>query len=65
MQLYRLGETEDPEEDAVECCPSCGSPDIEPVEWHGGTGVTAPDGYEERWTQRGYRCRACGAIEEE
>jgi hypothetical protein len=45
-------------------CPSCGSPNIVPVEWHGPTGVTSPDGGEEYRMQYGIQCRDCGATEE-
>jgi hypothetical protein len=34
------------------------------VEGDYATGVTAPDGGAERRYYRGYRCRACGAMEE-
>jgi hypothetical protein len=45
-------------------CALCGSTDITPIEWHGPTGVVAPDGTEEFRSQEGYRCTACGATEE-
>ena len=44
-------------------CPWCGSENIVPVEWHGPTGVVAPDGSLEYQLQVGYRCRDCGGIE--
>jgi hypothetical protein len=46
-------------------CPMCGSQKVVPIEWHGPTGVVAPDGGEEFQTQFGYRCLDCGAVEEE
>jgi hypothetical protein len=45
-------------------CQACGSLNIVPFEWHGPTGVVAPDGGCEYRTQVGYKCRNCGAIEE-
>jgi hypothetical protein len=34
------------------------------IEYHGPTGVTAPDGGEEFRTQYGIQCRDCGTVEE-
>jgi hypothetical protein len=45
-------------------CAACGSWNIDAVEWHGPTGVVAPDGGEEYRLQLGYKCRECGAIED-
>ena len=45
-------------------CPWCGSPDITPIEWHGPTGVVAPDGGREYQRQVGYKCLHCGEIGE-
>jgi hypothetical protein len=46
-------------------CPVCGSENVVPIEWHGPTGVVAPNGGEEYQTQFGYKCLNCGAVEEE
>jgi hypothetical protein len=51
-------------DDAALTCPWCGSADITPIEWDGPTGVTAPDGGGERRLEEGYRCRACGGVEQ-
>lgn len=46
-------------------CPLCGSANVEWIDWQGPTGVSAPDGYREIWSQTGRVCQDCGAIEEE
>jgi hypothetical protein len=45
-------------------CALCGSENITPIWWCGPSGVVAPDGGEEFWSQEGYKCRTCGAVEE-
>jgi hypothetical protein len=45
-------------------CSLCGSPHMFPIELYGPTGVTSPDGGLEYRLQTGYRCRACGCVEE-
>jgi hypothetical protein len=45
-------------------CPWCGSPNTTSIEWHGPTGVVAPDGGQEYRSQEEYRCRDCGGVEE-
>jgi hypothetical protein len=52
-------------EEVVPDCRACGSPNIEPVETYGATGVVAPDGSQEYRLQRGTHCRACGVFEED
>jgi hypothetical protein len=34
------------------------------VEWSGPTGVVSPDGGQEYQAQVGYKCYACGEVEE-
>jgi hypothetical protein len=46
-------------------CGSCGSPNVIAVEWHGPSGVVAPDGGEECRMQCGIKCLNCGQIEQE
>jgi hypothetical protein len=38
---------------------------MSPSEGEYATDVVAPDGGEERWFFRGYRCLECGGMEEE
>jgi hypothetical protein len=45
-------------------CPWCGSPDVVELEWQGPTGVLSPDGGQEYQAQVGYKCYACGEVEE-
>ena len=52
------------ESDLGPACPSCGSPNVIAVEWHGPSGVVAPDGGLEFRSQYGLKCLACGQIEE-
>jgi hypothetical protein len=53
------------ESDLGPVCPSCGSANVIAVQWHGGSGVVAPDGNEECRMQCGMKCLNCAAIEEE
>lgn len=46
-------------------CPSCGAEELAPVDEIYATGVVAPDGGQERRRFLGWRCRKCGALEEE
>lgn len=46
-------------------CVSCESPDIEPVDFYGPTGVTAPDGGMEMAGGTLWRCGACGGMADE
>ena len=45
-------------------CYRCGSDDLEGLEIEHGTGVTSPDGGEERRVALIAKCRTCGAEEE-
>jgi hypothetical protein len=54
----------DESDPGLRVCPWCGSPNVVVVEWYGPTGVVSPDGVEEYQTQVGYKCDACGEIEE-
>jgi hypothetical protein len=45
-------------------CAACGSTRVKLIEGESGTGVFAPDGYEERRWWEGVRCLDCGAVEE-
>jgi hypothetical protein len=46
-------------------CALCGSENITPIEWHGPTGVVAPEGVQEYRSQYGIKCHDCGQIEEQ
>ena len=45
-------------------CPECGSADIALLHGSFPTGVTSPDGGQERWYEAAYDCQECGHREE-
>ena len=57
-QPFPTGERQESE------CENCGSREWETVYLYGGTGVFAPDGYEERQGGDVWRCLVCGHTEE-
>ena len=46
----------------MKVCPECNGDELEFISGDFGTGVFAPDGYEERLHEEGYRCVTCDRI---
>lgn len=46
-------------------CIACGSGLVYPAQYHGPTGVRAPDGTQEIVTDHLWHCEGCGANEQE